>query len=144
VVEKMSQDIREVTGQPVECPLCKILDRETLERVFVVDYDLPGGKLYERFFVVATKNKKGHAHRYMVVLDGHSENVHLDAEKGAIAEFFKFMNQFGDDFAIMEPTHATVKGHWHRVGTDLLSGAEDVKQIDQTDRIEVRFKKAQV
>jgi len=144
VVEKLSQDFRADTSKSVECPLCKILDRETLERVFVVDYDLPGGKLYERFFVVATKNKKGHAHRYMVVLDGHSENVHLDAEKGAIAEFFKFMNQFGDDFAIMEPTHATVKGHWHRVGTDLLSGAEDVKQIDQTDRIEVRFKKAQV
>ena len=140
----MSQDIREVTGQPVECPLCTILDRETLERVFVVDYELPGEKLYERFFVVATKNKKGHAHRFMVVLDGHSENVHLDAEKGAIAEFFKFMNQFGDDFAIMEPTHATVKGHWHRVGTDLFSMAEDVKQIEKTDRMEVRFKKAEV
>ncbi len=138
----MSSGSSQAAETPAECPLCKILGRETLERTFQVDYNLSGRKLHERFFIVGTKKKKGHSYRYMVVLDGHSLGINQEAENGAIAEFFKFMKSFGVDFAIMESTHATVAGHWHRVGTDLQPTADDVKQIGDTDRFEVRFRKA--
>ena len=127
---------------PADCPLCKILGRETLERTFTVDYNRSGRKLHERFFIVGTKNKKGHFYRLMVVVDSHSPVVSPEAENGAIAELFRFMKAFGVDFAIMESTHATVASHWHRVATDFDPKAEDVKQIGDTDRLEVRFKKA--
>ncbi len=114
-----------------------------MERTFTVDYNVSGRKLQERFFIVGTKNKKGHFYRLMVVADSHSPTVSPEAENGAVAELFKFMKDFGVDFAIMESTHATVASHWHRVATDLHPTAEDVKQIGDTDRLEVRFKKAE-
>ncbi len=141
-VGNLEPDSGQAIDTPAECPLCKILDNETLEQVFQVAYELSGRKFIERFFIVTTKNKKGHVHRYMVVLDGHNRIVSQDAENQAIAEFFKFMKRFGVDFAIMESTHATIAGHWHRVATDLHPMAEDVKQIGDTDRFEIRFKKA--
>ena len=139
----MVSDSSQAGESPTPCPLCKIIEKEALERVFHVDHEVSGRKLKDRFFIVATKNKKGHVYRYMVVLDGHNPVVDQEAENGAIAEFFRFMKRFGVDFAIMESTHATIAGHWHRVATDLHPDAEDVKQMEDTDRLEVRFKKAE-
>jgi len=91
------------------------------------------------FFIVATKNKKGHDHRYMVVLKNHARTISENKEEEAIGRFFRFMKNLGVDFAIMESTHATIADHWHRVGTDLNPNADDAKQIMDTDRFEVRF-----
>ena len=89
-----------------------------------------------------TKNKKGHDHRYMLVLKDHVRDIDRDAESEAVSKFFSFMKKLGADFAIMESTYATIGDHWHRVGTDLNPNAEDAKQILDTERFEVRFKKA--
>ncbi len=130
------------SGFQAVCPLCKIVGNEEIERDFKIDRDPSGKKPEERFFIVATKNKKGHDFRYMVVLHRHIRTIDHEVETDAVAEFFKFMKRFGVDFAIMESTHATIDDHWHRVGTDLNPSADDAKQIGDTDRFEVRFKKA--
>ncbi len=102
----------------------------------------PSKKRGEKFFIVATKNKKGHDFRYMIVLNDHIRTISRETEMNAIAEFFKFMRRFGVDFAVMESTHATIADHWHRVGTDLNPAADDAGQIGDTDRFEVIQKKA--
>ncbi len=129
---------------PAPCPLCKILGGEKVERVFKINNSASGKQPGKRFFIVATKNKKGHEFRYMIVLDEHTSEIDLETETGAVAEFFKFMRGFSVDFAIMESTHATITDHWHRVGTDLNPDAEDADQILRTERFEVAFKKAEV
>ena len=123
------------------CPLCKIVGNEKVELDFSVD-GASRGDTAGKFFIVATKMKKGHDFRFMVVHQDHVRTIDRKAEMAAIGEFFKFMKQFGVDFAIMESTHATVADHWHRVATDLKPGADDNSQIGDTDRFEVRFKKA--
>ncbi len=129
------------TGRPSneQCPLCRIVGNETVE----VDFKLGKGKGPAlSFFIVATKNRKGHKHRYMVVLKDHVRNIEPGTESEAVARFFGFMKVFRVDFAIMESTHATIGDHWHRVGTDLDPNADDAKQIIDTERFEVRFVKA--
>ena len=126
---------------PPVCPLCNIVGIEKVELEFSVD-SASIEKTSGKFFIVATKNKKGNDFRFMVVHRDHLRTIDPEAEITAMGEFFKFMKQFGVDFAIMESTHATVADHWHRVGTDLKPEADDNSQIDDTDRFEVRFKKA--
>jgi hypothetical protein len=124
------------------CPLCKIMGNEKLIQTFRLPSSAPGKRRSWSFFIVPTKNKKGHDHRYMVVLQDHVRDIDRNAEAEAVSEFFGFMKKLGADFAIMESTHATIGNHWHRVGTDLNPNAEDAKQILDTERFEVRFKKA--
>jgi hypothetical protein len=124
------------------CPLCTIVGRERVERVFTLNSDEATKKTRVKFFVVATKNKKGHEHRYMVVLNDHVASIDPETEADAVAEFFKFMRRYGVDFAIMESTYATINDHWHRVGTDLNPRADDAEQIRDTERFEVVFKRA--
>jgi hypothetical protein len=127
---------------PATCPLCKIIGGEKVERV-LINNSTPGKQPGKLFFIVATKNKKGHEFRYMIVLDEHASEIDPETEKGAVAEFFKFMRGFHVDFAIMESTHATISDHWHRVGTDLNPNAEDADQVRRTERFEVAFKRAE-
>src|SRR5262249_14722539 len=117
------------------CPLCKIKGNENMSRTFKLRRVSSGKKGYWGFFIVPTKNKKGHDHRYMVVLENHVRDIDQDTESEAVSRFFKFMRQFKTDFAIMESTHATIEDHWHRVGTDLNPNAEDAKQILDTERL---------
>lgn len=124
------------------CSLCKIIGKEKLNQTFKLPASVSEKRQSWSFFIVPTKNKKGHDHRYMVVLRDHAREIDRDAESEAVARFFSFMKRFGADFAIMESTHATIGDHWHRVGTDLNPNAEDAKQILDTERFEVRFKKA--
>ncbi len=121
-----------------QCPLCRIIGNETVD----VEFKLGRGKGPAlSFFIVATKNRKGHKQRYMVVLRDHVPNILPPTESEAVARFFGFMKEFRVDFAIMESTHATIGDHWHRVGTDLDPSADDAKQITDTERFEVRFMK---
>ncbi len=122
-----------------QCPLCRIIGNEEVDQLF----KLARGKGPALgFFIVATKNMKGHKHRYMVVLKDHVRDIEPGTESQAVARFFRFMIEFRVDFAIMESTHATIGDHWHRVGTDLDPTADDAKQITDTERFEVRFMKA--
>ena len=125
-----------------QCPLCKIRGNERLNQTFRLLTRASGKRHSLGFFIVPTKNKKGHDHRYMVVLRDHVREIDREAESEAVSKFFIFMKKLGTDFAIMESTHATIGDHWHRVGTDLNPDAEDAKQILETERFEVRFKKA--
>jgi hypothetical protein len=124
------------------CPLCKIMQNEKVNQTFKLPASASEKRQSWSFFIVTTKNKKGHDHRYMVVLQDHARDIDPDAEAEAVSRFFGFMKKLGADFAIMESTHATIGSHWHRVGTDLNPNAEDAKQILDTERFEVRFKKA--
>jgi hypothetical protein len=118
------------------------MGNEKLIQTFRLPSSASGKRRSWSFFIVPTKNKKGHQHRYMLVLQDHVRDIDRDAEAEAVSRFFGFMKKLGADFAIMESTHATIGDHWHRVGTDLNPDAEDARQILDTERFEVRFKKA--
>ncbi len=131
------------SAQPEKpCPLCKIMGNEKVNQTFKLPASTSGKRHFWSFFIVPTRNKKGHDRRYMVVLRDHVRDIDGEAESEAVSRFFSFMKRLGADFAIMESTHATIGDHWHRVGTDLNPNAEDVRQILDTERFEVRFKKA--
>lgn len=118
-----------------DCPLCTAIatEKAVVFRHFEVqNFD------YEGVAILPTKNKKGHEYRYMVCTLKHT--MDNQAELDSIAAIFLFMREFGRDFVILEPTHATVKDHWHRVASDMHG--DDFLLIEKTDRIEVRLHKA--
>jgi len=94
---------------------------------------------YEWFRIVPTKDSKGHELRLMVVSKRHAAHVGYESE--AKMELIKQMLAHGSDFAVFQPTHATIPDHWHIVASTLgESNASDTYQIQDTDRIEIRFK----
>src|SRR5262249_44863546 len=101
------------TDDTTQCPLCKIPGNEKLERTFKLAISTSGKGHTRDFYIVSTKTKKGHQHRYMIVLREHVRQIEAEAESEAIAKFFGFMKKLGVDYAIMESTHATIGDHWH-------------------------------
>lgn len=116
-----------------ECILCQVITTEP-EEEYISTWD--GGMTFE---ILKTKADKGHIYRYMVVAEHHISDVLEDEGQIAIGRLFGFMEKFKIPFTIMEPTHATIKDHWHLVASTLDNG-DDVQQILDTKRIEVYFK----
>lgn len=122
-----------------ECPLCTAIATEKSLKLIPIESD---GFTYTVFYILPTKDKKGHSHRYMVVSESHSpDNTGLEGD--AIAALFLFMREFGRDFVILEPTNATVTSHWHRVSSCICDSGTDQALIEQTERIEIRFARPQ-
>jgi hypothetical protein len=113
------------------CALCNAIKSE-----IQLDY-------YAGFVILKTKNKKGHAKRCMVVTSNHRRQLKQPEEDTATAFLFRFIeSQHRDhDWTIMQPTHASIPEHWHLVASTLDEG-EDQYLIEDTDRIEIRFKQA--
>lgn len=116
--------------QTKNCQLCKARLSEKLVMFDETD----------TYAILPTKDKKGHKFRYMVVSLEHTTEP-CNPEQG-VSFLFSVMKQFGVDFTIMEPDHATVKDHWHRVASDFKEDSKDVEQMVNTNRIEVRHIKA--
>src|SRR5947209_12614443 len=79
----------------------------------------------EYFKIVRTNNDKGHSQRFMVVSYTHAP--HVADEEYARSELMRFMILAHQDFTIMEPTHASIPGHWHIVACSLDEGTDQNK-----------------
>ncbi len=79
----------------------------------------------------------------MIVSRMHGENFGGQSWRYAAGRLIEFMlDKCDEDFAVMYPDHATIKDHFHLVATDLNKLAQDIRQIDDTKRYEIRYKKA--
>ena len=123
-----------ISKEVAECPLCTAAAMETPEAVFA------GGRAEDptTFVILQTKNMKGHEWRYMILTTKHVANIPNIGQ--AEAYLYYYMRLRGvEAFEIMEPNHATVKDHWHRVASDMETG-DDRELVGQTDRIQVIVK----
>lgn len=133
----------QVKGYWVPCPLCLAVENEEHLAYFTSDNEMGDG---DWFYILPTKNKKGHELRFQVVNKEHGSIAPgcwdiptPKVPQDGINLLFQFMLKFKKDFTIMEPTHASIPEHWHVVASTLDSGDDDAQIVD-TDRIEIRFK----
>lgn len=129
------------------CALCMALQKEKKLAYFTSDNEMGDG---DWFYILPTKNKKGHKRRFQVIYQNHGIHV---PEKGEVGQpmvpqdgknlLFQYMLQFGEDFAILEPDFASIPTHWHLVATTLEPG-DDEALVAKTRRIEIRFVKPKV
>lgn len=122
-----------------ECRLCTALENEDpLEEA-------------DGFTILAANTLKGHSKRIMIVLNAHDSLLDAESDEewqevlaavqyATIALFdYILSNRDEDDkWAIMAPTHASIPDHFHLMATTLDAG-EDMDQITDTERIEIRF-----
>jgi len=116
------------------CNLCTAVSNEPEEAFILPLYE--GGLAFE---ILKTKDSKGHKHRYMVVAERHTETVSEFEANYAMGRLFEFMlSRKLDMFTILQPTHASIKNHWHLVSSSMDIGNDEDKIAD-TQRIEVRL-----
>src|SRR5712691_8558706 len=117
-----------------ECALCNAIKNEQAN---YIQFNGMGGMF--GLVLLPTKNSKGHNQRVMVVANQHIKTPSDNQKDRAMQMLFDWILLNDDyDWAIMQPTHATIPDHWHLVASSLgESTATDTYQIVDTDRIEI-------
>ncbi len=118
-----------------KCPLCKALfNEDILDGMNATFGD-------DAYGILPTKDMKGHAERIQVIRYDHDSKGNYEKASMLLFDFI-VRNHRDHDWAIMEPTHASIPDHFHLVATTIDDErAEDEDLIEDTDRIEIRFKR---
>lgn len=101
-----------------KCRLCNIYHEEKDDIIYENMF----------FYVVATKNKKGHKKRIMAVAKEHSKDSRFHHMMwNDFAEFCRGYFDYTPAFSIYEPTFASQPQHWHRIACDWITDDPEEK-----------------
>lgn len=117
-----------------KCPLCTIPLNEKL--------------LYEddEVYLVHTKDLKGHKVRVLVATKRHTANPNFREQVIADVVLVDYMNNLmrGQDWYIVDSTHATYPDHWHRVACDTPSEDESDPLFTKTPKVHFPLKEEKI
>jgi hypothetical protein len=116
------KNIEDMNPGKIKCPICKAFRKEPIV-YFAADY-----------FVVETRDKKGHNQRYMLCSVEH--RPHGIDNVGMGVAIRAGLSLFPESFIIPFGKFASIKDHWHVVMCDMKFDKE-VVDITKEPRIEV-------
>ena len=106
------------------CPICEAHEHEN-----IIWQSTPDG-----YFIIETKNKKGHDKRYMLCSLGH---VGQETDRvGMGIAVREGLNLFEESFIILFGKYASINDHWHVILCDTKLDGESV-DLRKEPRIEV-------
>lgn len=116
------------------CPLCSIPKKEKL--------------LYEddNIYLVATKELKGHKVRVMVAIRRHVTKPSFREQISANAVLIDYMKNLmrGQDWYIVDSTHAQYPEHWHMIACDTPSDSTEDPLFTKTPKVHFPVKEEKI